>query len=66
MNIVKFLRTVFKFFRNYSANISQHLSNEEYEVLKNLSANCNLIKQKADLFVIQLHINKTNLVRKFL
>ena len=35
-------------FRNYNANIPQHLSNEEFEVLKNLSANCNLIIQKAD------------------
>ena len=29
-------------FRNYNANIPQHLSNEEFEALKNLSANCNL------------------------
>ena len=35
-------------FRNYNANIPQHLSNEEFEALKNLSANCNLIIQKAD------------------
>ena len=34
--------------RNYNANIPQHLSNEEFEALKNLSANCNLIIQKAD------------------
>ena len=34
-------------FRNYNANIP-HLSNEEFEALKNLSANCNLIIQKAD------------------
>ena len=33
-------------FRNYNANIPQHLSNEEFEVLKNLSANCNLIIKK--------------------
>ena len=26
----------------------QHLSNEEFEALKDLSANCNLIIQKAD------------------
>ena len=35
------------FFLNYSGNIP-HLSNEEIKVLKNLSANCNLIIQKAD------------------
>ena len=35
-------------FRNYNANIPQHLSNEEFEALKNLSANCNLIIQKVD------------------
>ena len=35
-------------FRNYNANIPQHLSNEEFEALKNLSPNCNLIIQKAD------------------
>ena len=35
-------------FRNYNANIPQHLSNKEFEALKNLSANCNLIIQKAD------------------
>ena len=35
-------------FRHYNANIPQHLSNEEFEALKNLSANCNLIIQKAD------------------
>ena len=34
-------------FRNYNANIP-HLSNEEFEALKDLSANCNLIIQKAD------------------
>ena len=34
-------------FRNYNANIP-YLSNEEFEALKNLSANCNLIIQKAD------------------
>ena len=36
------------FFRNYNAMIPQHLSNEEFEALKNLSANCNLSIQKAD------------------
>ena len=35
-------------FRNYTANIPQHLSNKEFEALNNLSANCNLIIQKAD------------------
>ena len=35
-------------FRNYNADIPQYLSNEEFEALKNLSANCNLIIQKAD------------------
>ena len=38
----------FTSFRNYNANIPQHLSNEEFEALKNLSANCNSIIQKAD------------------
>ena len=28
--------------------IPHHLSNKEFEALKNLSANCNLITQKAD------------------
>ena len=36
------------FFLNCSGNIPQHLSNEEIEVLKNQSANCNLIIQKTD------------------
>ena len=35
-------------FCNYNVNIPQHLSNEEFEALKNLSANCNLIIQKTD------------------
>ena len=35
-------------FRNYNANIPQHLSSEESEALKNLSANCNLIIQKVN------------------
>ena len=35
-------------FRNYNANIPQNLSNEEFEALKNLPANCNLVIQKAD------------------
>ena len=35
-------------FRNYNANIPQHFSNEEFEALKNLSENCNLIIQKAN------------------
>ena len=41
-------------FRNYNANIPQHLSNKfkrsnpVFEALNNLSANCNLITQKAD------------------
>ena len=35
-------------FRNYNANIPQHLSNEEFKTLINLSANCNLIIPKAD------------------
>ena len=33
-------------FRNYNANIPQHLSNEESEALKNLSANCNYSKSR--------------------
>ena len=35
-------------FRNYNANVPQHLSNEEFETLKTLSGNCNLVIQKAD------------------
>ena len=35
-------------FRNYNTNIPQHLFNEEFEALKNLSANCNWVIQKAD------------------
>ena len=35
-------------FCNYKANAPQHLSNEEFEVLKTLSGNCNLAIQKAD------------------
>ena len=35
-------------FRNYNANILQHPFNEEFETLKNLSQNCNLIIQKSD------------------
>lgn len=35
-------------FRNYNAKISQHLSNEESEALKSLSASWNLIIQKAN------------------
>ena len=35
-------------FRNYNANVPQHLSNEEFEALKTLSKNCNLVIQKAD------------------
>ena len=34
-------------FRNYDANVPQHISSDEFEALKNLSANCNLIIQKA-------------------
>ena len=35
-------------FHNYNANVPQHLSNEEFEVLKTLPKNCNLVIQKAD------------------
>ena len=35
-------------FGNYNANVPQHLSNEEFEALKTLSKNCNLVIQKAD------------------
>ena len=35
-------------FRNYNANVPQHLSNKEFEALKTLSGNCNLVIQKAD------------------
>ena len=37
----------FTFFRNYNDNVSQHLSNNEFDALKNLSNNCNLVIQKA-------------------
>ena len=40
--------TALKSFRNYNSNFPQHLSNEEFEALKILSANCNLYIQKAD------------------
>ena len=33
-------------FSNYNANVPQHLSNEGFEGLKSLSANCNLVIQK--------------------
>ena len=36
-----------KSFRKYNPNIPQHLSNEEFEATKNLSANSNLIIQNA-------------------
>ena len=35
-------------FLNYSANIPQHLPNEQFEMLENLPANFNLIIQKVD------------------
>ena len=35
-------------FRNYDANIPQYLSHKEFEALKTLSKNCNLVIQKAD------------------
>ena len=35
-------------FRNYNTNIPQHLFNEEFEALENLSANCNLVIQRAN------------------
>ena len=35
-------------FRNYNANVSQHLSNEEFEARKALTKNCNLVIQRAD------------------
>ena len=34
--------------RNYNANVPQHLTNEEFEALKPLSGNCNLVIQKPD------------------
>ena len=40
--------TAFTFFRDFNANVPQHLSNEEFEALKTLSGNCNLVIQKAD------------------
>ena len=47
-------------FRNYNANIHQHLSNEGFEALKNLLANylhVRLIGQQ--WFLNQLHHNRT-------
>ena len=35
-------------FRNYNANVRQHLSNEEFEALKSLSADYNLVIQKGN------------------
>ena len=35
-------------FRNYNANVSQHLSNGEFEALKALIKNCNLVILRAD------------------
>ena len=35
-------------FRNYNANVPQHISNNKFEALKTLSKNCNLVIQKAD------------------
>ena len=35
-------------FRYYNANVPKHLSNEEFEALKTLSGNCDLVIQKAD------------------
>ena len=35
-------------FLNYNANVPQYLSNEEFEALKTLSKNCNLVILKAD------------------
>ena len=52
-----------KSFRNYNASIRQHLSNEEFEVLKNLSANCNLIIQKADKGSSAVLFEKTVYIR---
>ena len=36
------------YFLSYSANIPQHLSNEQFEMSKNLPSNFNLIIQKVD------------------
>ena len=35
-------------FCNFNANVPQHLYNEEFEALKNLSKNCDLLIQRAD------------------
>ena len=35
-------------FYNYNIHVPQNLSNEEFEPLKTLSENCNLVIQKAD------------------
>ena len=40
--------TALKSFGDYNTNFLHHLSNEEFEALKILSANCNLYIQKAD------------------
>ena len=40
--------TALTYFRNYNANVPQHLYNQEFEALKTLSENCNLVIQKAD------------------
>ena len=38
--------TALTFFRNCDANALQHLSNQEFETLKTLSKNRNLVRQK--------------------
>ena len=53
MNNLDYIKTAIKdlaltSLRIYNANIPQRLSNEEFEPLKNLPSNCNLIIQKAD------------------
>ena len=52
--------TALTYFRNYTADVPQHLSNERFEALKTLSTNCNLVIQKADksnsAFIVEKYV----------
>ena len=53
-------------FRDYNANIPHYLSNEEFEALKTLSANCKLIIQTADKVNLVALAEKDVYIRKIL
>ena len=52
--------TALTYFRNYNADVPQHLSSERFEALKTLSTNCNLVIQKADksnsAFIVEKYV----------